>query len=372
MSHPFPVFAAFFALALGCSPSGKSSPSADDGGPSPTDAGPVPPEPVDAGPPPSFAACAQQHSGVDADGDAVIFCDAPFAARPLVRVPPDDTASPERVTMYVGLTARLRATDRDGASLVLVDASGTPLLPDGSDVYTSPPPAKGPPGLRMLSARYLFTVYEVKGAPMVLTLNGAQTEALRVDSARPYVVVTGKALDGNLLGTWEGTASQRMSDGRFDAATRVPVRLSLSTLVSNGLLGTWGTSAPPLPDGEVFSASGAIENWDSPVRGADGTCLAALSPLGEKNPFVGRGAGMRLTRFPAMHAPGDDVIVLDDGAAAPAGNVGMDGSFAPLSPAGMMRTTVPADFRALGIYPHGSPNGQHIVLTPVTGGGGGC
>jgi hypothetical protein len=366
-----------FLVALGgaCSPSSSSSqpepPASDsgsdaapasDGGTTTDSSTDAPTDAADAAPPPSNV-CATEHAGRTFDGDAVTICDTLFADRPFVHLPPDDAT-----TFYVALGARLEIVDRDGKAYVMLDSTGKSVT-DGVNFYGDAPPAVGPVGLRMASYRYVYTIYRLTGSRDSVAVDGGTTPAIRVTGGAPVVLLPGKVLDGTLQGAWEGTVSKRNpANGMWTESERVPFRATFGNLSSRGLLRIWGTTKETLPDAEYFAAQGPIDNFDHAVRAADGSCLPALTSLADANPFFGSSpATLDLFRVPSMHAPGDDHLVMD----LPQGGTGMT-QFAPVSPAGMMRTSVPDGFRDLTIYPHGTPNGFRIDMHPVTAGGDGC
>jgi hypothetical protein len=105
---------------------------------------------------------------------------------------------------------------------------------------------------------------------------------------------------------------------------------------------------------ERFAMMGTVENATAPVTASDGTCMAALSSLGDTNPLYQRGTGrLRVMRFPGMHAPFDDVFTLDWNLDAMGENMGA-GLY--VGPADLIGTSVPMPTDATN-SPHGTPWG---------------
>jgi hypothetical protein len=227
----------------------------------------------------------------------------------------------------------------------------------------------------MPSNRNLYFIYELTGAPGTAIDPDTQdpVPSLQVAAGRPAILIKGEAIDGALLGPWEGSVSARSGPDTWSEADRVPLRVTFSSLEAIEDMVAWDDPAVTLPDGARFAMVGAIENWTTPARASDGACLPALSSLGAQDPFAGASdGGMRLYRFAAMHLPGDQVIVLD----YPVGTTGlgpngMDG-LRVLHPAAFLYAAPSPEWTSIGVYPHGTPNGHRVDLRPVTGGGGGC
>jgi hypothetical protein len=370
-----------------------SSPSAPDAGPTPsqdsgTDAAPAPEE--DGG------ICASHHSGKTADDDPVEICDHPFATRPWVVPPPDDTSDPQNVTLYgtvsmfgvpttgpIPFDTEPTFYDRTGTGYVVVDGSGQPLFPM----------VGFPAGFEMPSDRYLYLVYKVTGQLASLPNDaGPPIPTLHVATAAPAILVNGVAIDSQGLGAWEGTVSARIPDGgvgnEYDPSHQVRIRVSFTSttpLPNFAVLGgdpILNPSTPTLPDGTRAALQGTVENFDQPVLAADGTCLPSLSSLGAESPvFDSTAATVQLVRYAGMHGTTDHVEVFtypphDVGATGLSINgMATMGFFDPqgllLSSAAIAAPGAPG--AGIGpVRPHSIPNGHVLTIHQVPGGGGSC
>jgi hypothetical protein len=315
--------------------------------------------------------CEVHAPGTSADGDAVEICERTFAERPFVRPPEDVIGAGGEVTLYgaiPGLDGAARVVDRSGSAHLLVDEGGAPLsFPDGA--------AELPAELRMPSNRNLYMIYRFTGVAGTAVDPGSQQEvpSLHVTEARPVILIRGEAIDTALLGPWEGTVSARSGPDSWSEQDRVPVRITFTAVEPIEDMSEWDDPAVTLPDGERFTMVGTIENFTTPALASDGTCLPALSSLGQQNPYSGAAEGeVRMFRFPGMHLPGDHVLVLS----YPPGTTGLGGDgmtgLRALHPAAFLQSAPSDDWTFLSIYPHGTPNGHRVDLRPVQGGGGGC
>jgi hypothetical protein len=314
-----------------------------------------------------FQACEQQHVGTNADGDAVIVCDKPFATAPHVHLPADDTKS-NVATITVAYNLPLAALEmRDGTTLALMDAQGKAISfqDHGGSL---------PASLRMPSNRNMYSLYRLTGKLGQATPSYGTTKipGFHVVSGAPVVMIPGDVLDGTMLGAWEGTTSARKPDGTFAPDDQVPIRVAFANLERTNNLKIWQTGTS-LPDGRVSKLKGVIENFDRDVKASDGTCYKALTSLGDKNPFNGAHAGnVDAYRLGGMHFPGDQVLVFTVPAATSDWSMTAMGGLGPFEPGGWIAN---AGWPEVHLEPHGLPKGNSITLHLVTsdsGGGGGC
>lgn len=315
-----------------------------------------------------FHVCATQHTGSDADGDSVVLCDELFAAQPRVKLPADRIHSGTRSsTIYAALdlAGQVSAIDRSGTRYTLVDA-------DGKAVDAS----KLPKAFHLPSHRALYTLYKLTAVITTYTDPYTKQEgpALHVTGGKPLIVISGKAIDGAYLApgfAFEGTVSSRTDDSHFDSSTQVPIRISFTSLEAWANMPSWTSGT--LKDGTRYKMVGTIENWSTPVKAADGTCLPAFSAMGDANTWAGAtDPTVRLYRFPGMHFPADEVHVLD----YPVGTMGLSangmGGMTALHPAALIQEQASDEWDSLGVFPHSAPNGHTMTLHVVTGGGGAC
>jgi hypothetical protein len=312
------------------------------------------------------AVCASHHAGKTDDGDAVAVCDKTFATRPFVRPSADKIKASGSSTVYAALTSGF-------GGMFFVARDGTEYLALGSDKKPLAE-SKLPSAVRMPSNRSLFLIYKVTGTIGTFTDPGTKeaSPSITVTAAVPAVLLEGDAIDGALLGAWEGTVSKRVDDSSFDDAVRVPIRISFGSLSPLSNFNVW-SSSKTLPDGKRSAMIGTVENFSSAVKASDGKCFASLASLGSKDPFLGASSpAVKLYRVAGMHTPGDQVIVLDypSGTKGLSAN-GMDG-LRILHPGGLLLKSPGDDWDSISIRPHGTPNGNRVELRPVKGGGGGC
>jgi len=236
--------------------------------------------------------CQEHAPGTSADGDPVEICERTFSDRPFVR-PPEDTTDGAQITLYGAILSVLgpaRVLDRSGGAHLLVDAGGAPLsFPDGA--------AQLPAELRMPSNRNLYLIYRFTGvAGMAVDPESQQTvPSLQLTDARPAILLRGEAIDNALLGAWEGTVSARVGPDTWSEQDRVPLRVTFTTVEPVEDMMEWDDPAVTLPDGERFAMVGTIDNFTTSALASDGTCLPALSSLGQQNPFSGCCASPRCT-----------------------------------------------------------------------------
>jgi len=309
--------------------------------------------------------CTEHHIGTTADGDAVAICDKTFDARPFVRPPKDTLHTDTASTLYVGVDIGMfyMFVDRHNTEYVALDKDGKP--------YNQAHPLTQ---LHMPSNRNLFMLYKVKGMITEFTDpdSNEKLPAIKMTSVAPAILLEGKAIDGVMLRAWEGTVSQRTGDAKFDSTTRVPMRLSFSSLMQLSNLSVWNPGTT-LKDGERYVAMGTVENFNQSVLGSDGTCLPSFSSLGSANPWLGAtDPSVTFQRIAGMHFPGDQVNVLS----YPKGTTGLTangmGGLRVMHPGGLIQVDAQDEWNDIHIFPHAAPNGNTVELHPVTGGGGAC
>jgi hypothetical protein len=328
-------FVAFTILLFGagCS-SSATSPS-----PAPT------PGPGDAGP--DFAACAEQHVAPNADGDSVIQCDKPFASAPYVHLPADDTTG-AIATMYVAINGQETAVLRDGRRLAFMDEQGAYI-----SFHDPSHDRRGslPEALHMPSNRSMYLVYRITGTLGQTTqpYATAPVPAVHVLSGSPFVMLLGQVIDAAMMGVWEGTTAERSADGSF-TTQEVALRIRFSSKTPTKNLDAWDP-ATPLADGVVFKLTGDIENFDRAVKASDGKCYAALSSLGDGNPFHGAPTGaVDAYRLVGMHTAGDQWLVLTMPSGATSWS---DTTMSPLGPFAPMDWIASGGSSELLLKPHG-------------------
>ena len=315
-----------------------------------------------------FRVCATQHTGSNADGDKVVFCDAMFDTQPRVKLPRDTIHTGTRAsTIYAALdlAGQITAIDRHGTQYTLVDDAGNAL--DES---------KLPKQFHMPSHRALFTLYKLSA--VVTTYKDPYTKqdvpALQVTGGKPLVVIAGKAIDGAYLApkfALEGTVSSRGGDAKFDASHPVAIRITFQSLETWAKMPSWTSGT--LKDGDRFKVVGTIENFTDSVMASDGTCMPSFASLGAANTWQGAtDPTVRFYRYPGMHFPADEVHVLD----YPAGTAGLSmngmGGMTATHPAAFIQLDSSDDWDTIHVNPHSAPNGHVMELHVVTGGGGPC
>ena len=315
--------------------------------------------------------CADQVTGRTSDGQPVIVCTKTFTEPPFVRLPADDTAPAVKTLHGIvdldiqakGSTwtiAEARFISRTLKTYALVNKDGSPMT-EASPLMKSN---------FLPSNRVHFLVYEVKG----VVAGGA----IRAESLRPEVMVTGRALDERFLGAWEGTMSLYLGkDGDQDvwsADQTAKVRLEYGSLTPHDNMSEVVAEVTPLlPDGTRFKALGGVANAVQSVKLSTGECAPSLLSLGSKNPlYVASDYRLTLWRFPVMHtAFSRDYHIVSDYprdlypatmAMASTHNFRLENYIAP--------NTVPTE---LTFLLHGNPVRQMIIKAkPVKGGGEPC
>ncbi|MCY1059191.1 hypothetical protein [Nannocystis sp. SCPEA4] len=308
-----------------------------------TDTGATQPTTGDTDDPPvEFQYCAEQH----ADGD-VIVCDRAFDTMPRVHLPPDDDT-----TVFAGHPLALR----DGRKVTLVDEQGDLAFPG----YQAKDP-RVPEGFAWPSYEFIEHVYRISGT----ITTRADGVAIADAEVTPVLRLAPEVLDGQLLGTWEGTLSKRIDDGHYDETVRVPIRVTFDRFSDEHHdLHRWN----PYDDADpILTYSlpvlGTIVNASQPITLSDGTCAPALTSLGEGNPWFGLGDEAELLRELAMHTLGDTQLLF----------MGWMGPMDPATPAALIQDEVRDVYTRFSAYPHGTPNGQHLDdFVRVSAGGEAC
>jgi hypothetical protein len=250
-----------------------------------------------------LAVCAEHASGATSDGQKVTICSKTFSEPPFVHLPGDDISSAVKTIHGVvdldiaqGRDSRAwtisaaRFIDRNLKSYTLANKDGSPMT-EASPLMKSN---------FLPSNRVHFLVYEAKG-----TFSGS---TFRIDSLRPVVMVTGRALDERFLGAWEGTMSLYLGkEGDNDVWSvdqNAKVRLEFLSLTPHDNMSEIAPKlTPPLPDGTRFKALGGVANAVQSVKLSTGECIPSLVSLGDKNPlFIASDYRFTLWRFPVMHS----------------------------------------------------------------------
>lgn len=190
--------------------------------------------------------------------------------------PPADTASSSRSTRYVGIVAA-----NMGDAFWLVDRAGQRyLVVDGARKAVSfLAPTGLPRTLTLPSNRPHFTLYKAAFATLgTAEYEGQSYPAVRLSAARAMYELAGCLIDGRLVGTWEGSLSERRATvhgsgpfaSYFDPSKRVPVRVSV---VASGARyqkpQLSDASGDPFPDEQqVFELKAKVENYNSAISGS--------------------------------------------------------------------------------------------------------
>jgi hypothetical protein len=179
----------------------------------------------------------------------------------------------------------------------------------------------------------------------------AQVNGMTVEKLTPIIRIDESALMTHIFGgkVLEGTIAARNGPDEYATSTTLPVRIELARVATDAVV------------------TGHIVNARRPVRLSTGRCSAALSATGTRDPLRAPFTDtVKLQRFPSMHAPFDDEMLLKWN--TDASNMGTQ--------------FYPSAATLLGLDPlkrtwetmlHGNPlSGPAMTLRMVQGGGGAC
>lgn len=246
-----------------------------------------------------------------------------------------------------GGDVRYGAVARGGEQLLT--RSGALALPEAlrtqlTDVRRDPDADSGASGrgdVAATSGPYAQLVYRATVEDGRLT---ALEPVVRVEEAALLTRVFGGAVLEGAIAPFLG------ADEGYDLTPQLPVRVELEQQASG-----------PVLRGEVVNA-------DAAVRTSDGACAPALSDAGDRDPLQGDpySAAIALQRYPSMHAPFDDELLLEW--SPDASNMGGD-----LYPSAAHLLGLEPLGTVWQAMPHGNPtSGPALVLRRVDGGGGAC
>jgi hypothetical protein len=322
-------------------------------------------------------ACQAGTVGKNLAGDSVLKCTQPFDTAPSIRLPADKKTGKE-VTLYAGGTVPTDFSGafvlwgRDGSLYLPVDASNAPIAyADGAK--------KLPKTMHAPTNRMGFTIYQFTGTlgGAVDSPHGAAT-AIHLKTARPVVEIDGCAMDSRMLGTWDGTVSERLETPtgggpltkNFDESKRVPIHVTFDGIAKHAPLSDY-TGGKVLKDAATFDLTGTIDNFDHDVT-VDGKKYPSLQAMGAKNPFLGAKDGkIDMYRLGNMHGQQNDahwVLTYPAGSENLSGN-GMSYTLTSFTaPAMLFNAGVTAEpIDQLEIKPHIPflANGHSVLLSPV-------
>lgn len=320
-------------------------------------------------------ACEVASIGTDGTGARVVHCTKPFASAPFVRLPADKITG-TKATFYGGMTVPSTFEDvaviwaRDGKRYVAVDG-------EGKAIAFTKAGNKLPAALHAPTNRITFTLYQFTGTlgTEVDTPYGTAT-AIKLSNARAAVVVDGCGLDSRMLGTWNGTVSEKLETPvgngpfakSFDEGRRVPIHLTLTSIKKSNPLADYA-GGEPLEDASTFILEGKIDNFSEAIN-VGGKEYPSLAAMGRKNPFLGASDGnIQLYRLGNMHGQKNDghwVLTYPKGAQALTGN-GMSLTLTALTaPSMILEPGVAAGpLDSLEIRPHIPflKNGHSVILS---------
>ncbi len=303
----------------------------------------------------------------------VVLCKKMFVQRPLIHLPlakaPEKyTKQATHVEIYGGIYFEQRLNykffDRNGNSFTITNLQGINKDPNKLERFkTLLRPFTFP------SNRVFYTLYKVSGNAKVENDNSL---SINIESIKPVLQLTGEAIDSYLVGKSLEGGYYKM-DQRFQQIFQFPLRVKLSSLSkhkSPGLdkLAEW-EQAVKIPDAEVFSIDGEIENFDDGVIASDKSCFKPIMRAEEKNPFIGAiDPRVAIYRRGAMHIAGDSVVVFEY-PQAPNGQPpqdltrdGMDAENRLLNIVNFIQLKLEDNqpWNHLSIKPHG-PNRAHLI-----------
>jgi hypothetical protein len=281
--------------------------------------------------------CPKQSEGTT-DGHAITICEEGYPEAPFVRPPPDSAS-----TVFAGLDMRGKSFvsrgDRIDATAIMGSLTGAEIEP-------------GPNG-----DRYAYAIYEVtlgsdgkaqSATPVILINDAVFWQSYMIDSDLEGLISKRNGIDPSGAPTFELTPS-------------APIRLKTSH------------DLQPMPAGQhgfpYVKVTATVSNRDASILASDGTtCLAALSSLGDTNPFAGVSTGMEpvVSRVPDMHGQADDVWVIE----WPTGIGGSDMSPALYVAPWNLITPTAATFEEAMAAPHGNPSSAPFINVKIVKGGG--
>lgn len=322
---------------------------------------------VGGGAPELADACAKTSRYTTSDGIEVTRCDELHPERPYVRTPAEKIEG-EIHTLVGAYEINLGVVLPNGEILTLVDDLGKIYPFQGPD---APWAAR----LNWPSSRILVYLYEWVGRRTTVMVNGTEKPALQFVDARALVYFPPEVIDGAALGAWEGTVAGLlpvpMGIIKYGLDHGAKIRVEYTSLQQNPKgLAMWNPGDASYPEGGRFDVIGSIVNMTTSVRGADGTCIPALSS-NPAIPFAAASDGRAdLLRVAAMHVAGDMVLVhlypTGSGYGSGMSRIGI------LHPAALIQTGELTEWTELSAYPHGAPDGMQVVMRRVAGGGGAC
>ncbi len=310
-------------------------------------------------------------------GDTILACAQPFDAAPAVRLPADKTSS-GTISLYAGASVPTDFSgafvlwDRDGKLYLPVDSANAPIAyADGAK--------KLPKTMHAPTNRMALTIYQFTGTlgGAVDSPHGAAT-AIHIKTARPVVELDGCAIDSRLLGTWDGTVSERLATPtgggpltkNFDETKRVAIHVTFDGIGKHPALSDY-TGGKVLKDADTYDLSGTIDNFDKDVK-IGGKTYPSLTAMGAKNPFFGAKDGnIDMYRVGNMHGQQNDahwVFTYPAGSQNLSGN-GMSYTLTAFTaPVFLFANGVaPKDIAQIEIKPHIPflANGHSVDLAPL-------
>jgi len=325
-----------------------------------------------------LAGCQSSKVQKTATGETVVECLQPFQEQPFIR-PPADSLTGSSVKLYAGVSLPSDSTNafviwtRDGKRFVPVDSAGKAIPFTAS--------TKLPKALHAPSNRETFTIYQFTGTVGTsITSAYGSAKKIHLTGARAVYDIPGCVFDGHLIGTWEGTASERLSTPEgsgawakaFDDSKRVPLRITFDSGKQQLSSFLDYDGKKKVTDQKTFMLEGTIENFDKDVTADDGTKFPSLTAMGTQNPFYGAAKGdVELYRLGNMHGtPGDGHWVLT----YPAGSQNLTGNgmtftlTAQTAPSYLFDASVAADeLESLDVRPHipYTSNGHTVEIHPA-------
>jgi hypothetical protein len=285
--------------------------------------------------------CVDVQEGKTPRGQSITICKETYRSSPFVHLP-KDVVSAETSTLYLAIENG-SFVDRNLTTYKIIDKRNRSSVKD-FPIDTS-------------SNRNLFTVYKVKGKIRTSTGSDGKTmSSLAVAGYQPFLQIDGCAIDGLLLGSWEGAVSARISTSDedflvFDASKALEFKVTFSSLRKTENLQDWDHKGQEI-GGTAYQVQGEITNFQN------------LVDLGEANPFwTAPSAAVSLYRYPGMHAQGDNELVMNWPKAPRVSSSGMT-PILPVSPKLLIAEKIPNQMLNLDFMEHGTPTGFKMTLSP--------